>query len=206
MSFPGLALFYGGMVRTKNMLSMLTQVLTIPIRGLRSLVPFLGYSLAFTEGSGFTSPFLGGFSRLFMQGIDPSLRRPLSRLAWASMSSFTSVFFQMTFAAITTALAIGGFAERMKFSAIFPPLDPVADDGYVRIAHSVWFNPGPADLALGNEAALAKSGYRLPVRRSRLHQQQHRWYLAPVLRVLLGALFCWDAASASAKRPWPLTR
>ncbi len=70
MTVPGLALFYGGMVRTKNMLSMLTQVLTIQC--MVCVLWFVyGYSLAFTEGSGWTSPFMGGLSRLFLHGIDP---------------------------------------------------------------------------------------------------------------------------------------
>ncbi len=157
MTVPGLALFYGGMVRTKNMLSMLTQVLTIQC--VVCVLWFVyGYSLAFTEGSGVTSPFLGGFSRIFLAGIDP--KSPATTFSvGAGLDELVYVCFQMTFAAITTALAIGGFAERMKFSAIVLFSILWLTIVYIPIAHSVWFNPGPADLALTNEAALAKSGY-----------------------------------------------
>ncbi|MGO8953812.1 MAG: ammonium transporter [Rhodomicrobium sp.] len=157
MTVPGLALFYGGMVRTKNMLSMLTQVFVIQC--IVCVLWFVyGYSLAFTEGSGFTSPFLGGLSRLFMHGIDP--KSPASTFSvGVGLDELVYVCFQMTFAAITTALAIGGFAERMKFSAIVLFAVLWLTIVYIPIAHSVWFNPGPNDLATANDAALAKSGY-----------------------------------------------
>ncbi len=157
MTVPGLALFYGGMVRTKNMLSTLTQVFAIQC--IVCVLWFVyGYSLAFTEGSGFLSPFLGGVSRLFMHGIDP--KAPASTFSvGVGLDELVYVCFQMTFAAITTALAIGGFAERMKFSAIVLFAVLWCTIVYIPIAHSVWFNPGPNDLATGNAAALAKSGY-----------------------------------------------
>ncbi len=157
MTVPGLALFYGGMVRTKNMLSMLTQVFAIQC--IVCVLWFIyGYSLAFTEGSGFTSPFLGGLSRLFMNGIDP--KAPASTFSiGVGLDELVYVCFQMTFAAITTALAVGGFAERMKFSAVVLFAILWCTIVYIPIAHSVWFNPGPNDLATANEAALAKSGY-----------------------------------------------
>jgi Amt family ammonium transporter len=157
MTVPGLALFYGGMVRTKNMLSMLTQVFAIQC--IVCVLWFVyGYSLAFTEGSGATSPFIGGFSRLFMQGIDP--KSPAATFSvGVGLDELVYVCFQMTFAAITTALAIGGFAERMKFSAVCLFAVLWCTIVYIPIAHSVWFNPGPNDLATANEAALAKSGY-----------------------------------------------
>jgi Amt family ammonium transporter len=157
MTVPGLALFYGGMVRTKNMLSMLTQVLMIQC--IVCVAWFLyGYSLAFTEGSGFTSPFLGGLSRLFMQGIDAKSPGTTFTVG-VGLDELVFVCFQMTFAAITTALAIGGFAERMKFSAVVLFAILWLTIVYIPIAHSVWFNPGPGELATANEAALAKSGY-----------------------------------------------
>ena len=157
MTVPGLALFYGGMVRTKNMLSMLTQILMIQC--LVCVLWFVyGYSLAFTEGSGATSPFVGGLSRLFMSGIDP--KSPASTFSvGVGIDELVYVCFQMTFAAITTALAIGGFAERMKFSAVVLFAILWLTIVYVPIAHSVWFNPGPNDLATNNEAALARSGF-----------------------------------------------
>jgi Amt family ammonium transporter len=157
MTVPGLALFYGGMVRTKNMLSMLTQVFTIQCIVCVAWFVY-GYSLAFTEGSGVTSPFIGGLSRLFMHGIDP--KSPASTFSvGVGLDELVYVCFQMTFAAITTALAIGGFAERMKFSAIVLFAILWLTIVYIPIAHSVWFNPGPNELATANEAALAKSGY-----------------------------------------------
>src|SRR5271165_2435344 len=144
MTVPGLALFYGGMVRTKNMLSMLTQVLTIQC--MVCVLWFVyGYSLAFTEGSGWTSPFLGGLSRLFVHGIDP--KSPAATFSvGVGIDELVYVCFQMTFAAITTALAIGGFAERMKFSAIVLFAVLWCTIVYIPIAHSVWFNPGPNAL------------------------------------------------------------
>ncbi len=157
MTVPGLALFYGGMVRTKNMLSMLTQVLMIQCIVCVAWFVY-GYSLAFTEGSGVTSPFLGGLSRLFMQGIDP--KAPASTFSvGVGLDELVYVCFQMTFAAITTALAIGGFAERMKFSAVVLFAILWLTIVYIPIAHSVWFNPGPNDLAVANEAATARSGF-----------------------------------------------
>jgi ammonium transporter, Amt family len=157
MTVPGLALFYGGMVRTKNMLSMLTQVFAIQC--IVCVLWFVyGYSLAFTEGSGPSSPFIGGLSRLFMHGIDP--KSPASTFSvGVGLDELVYVCFQMTFAAITTALAIGGFAERMKFSAIVLFAILWCTIVYIPIAHSVWFNPGPNDLATANETALARSGY-----------------------------------------------
>jgi ammonium transporter, Amt family len=157
MTVPGLALFYGGMVRTKNMLSMLTQVFAIQC--IVCVLWFVyGYSLAFTEGSGPTSPFIGGLSRLFMRGIDSNTLGSTYTVG-VGIHELVYVCFQMTFAAITTALAIGGFAERMKFSAIVLFAVLWCTIVYIPIAHSVWFNPGPNDLAVDNAAALARSGY-----------------------------------------------
>ncbi len=157
MTVPGLALFYGGMVRTKNMLSMLTQVFAIQCIVCVAWFVY-GYSLAFTEGSGVTSPFLGGLSRLFMHGIDP--KSPASTFSvGVGIDELVYVCFQMTLAAITTALAIGGFAERMKFSSIVLFAVLWLTIVYIPIAHSVWFNPGPNDLATDNAGALARSGY-----------------------------------------------
>ena len=166
MTVPGLALFYGGMVRTKNMLSTLTQVFMIQC--MVCVLWFVyGYSIAFTEGSGVTSPFLGGFSRLFMSGIlsygpdgnSPTLTPGSTFSVGVGIHELVFVCFQMTFAAITTALAIGGFAERMKFSAIVLFSILWLTIVYLPIAHSVWFNPGANDLALDNAGALARSGF-----------------------------------------------
>jgi Amt family ammonium transporter len=147
MVVPGLALFYGGMVRTKNMLSMITQVLAILC--IVCVVWFLwGYSLAFTEGSGATAPFFGGFSKLFLAGVTvDSLVESFT--VGAGIHELIFICFQMTFASITTALAIGGFAERTKFSAVvlFAILWPTLV--YFPMAHMVWFWPGPSGIATG---------------------------------------------------------
>ena len=157
MTVPGLALFYGGMVRTKNMLSMLTQVLMIQCIVCVAWFVY-GYSLAFTEGHGFFSGFIGSFDRLFMHGIDP--KAPAATFSvGVGIDELVYVCFQMTFAAITTALAIGGFAERMKFSAVVLFAILWLTIVYIPIAHSVWFNPGPNDLATANDAAMARSGF-----------------------------------------------
>jgi Amt family ammonium transporter len=158
MTVPGLALFYGGMVRTKNMLSMLTQVMAIQCIVCVAWFVY-GYSLAFTEGSGATSPFIGGFSRLFLSGLNSDKAVTATFSVGVGIHELVYVCFQMTFAAITTALAIGGFAERMKFSSIVLFSILWLTIVYIPIAHSVWFNPGPNDLATANEAALARSGY-----------------------------------------------
>jgi ammonium transporter, Amt family len=115
MSVPGLALFYGGLVRSKNMLSVLTQVFAIVcLVGL--LWVFFGYSLAFTNGGGL-NPFVGGFSKAFLRGITPeSTSATFSN--GVVIPEYVYVCFQMTFAMITPALIVGAFAERMRFSAL----------------------------------------------------------------------------------------
>ena len=112
MVIPGLALFYGGLVRSKNMLSVLMQTFVVfSLMGV--LWAIYGYSVAFTGGS----PFYGGFSKLFLSGITPdSVGATFSK--GVVIPEFIFVAFQLTFAAITPALIIGAFAERMKFSAV----------------------------------------------------------------------------------------
>jgi Amt family ammonium transporter len=146
MTVPGLALFYGGMVRAKNMLSILTQVLMI--QSVVCVVWFLwGYSMAFTDGPGALAPFVGGFSKLFLKGVEIPSKVETFTLG-VGIHELIYICFQMTFAAITTALAIGGFAERMKFPAIllFAILWPTIV--YFPIAHMVWFWPGPSGVAV----------------------------------------------------------
>jgi Amt family ammonium transporter len=155
MTVPGLALFYGGMVRSKNMLSMVTQVLAIQC--IVCVVWFLwGYSMAFTEGYGALAPFFGGFSKAFLSGISISGLVETFTLG-VGIHELVFVCFQMTFAAITTALAIGGFAERAKFSAIvlFSIIWPTVV--YFPMAHMVWFWPGPSGIATG--AATDTAGF-----------------------------------------------
>jgi len=144
MIVPGLALFYGGLVRTKNMLSMLMQTSTVCVIGMMAWLLW-GYSLAFTSG-GSHDLFLGGFDRLFMKGVTPA-----SNVATFSTGIYIPelvyVCFQMTFACITACLVLGGVAERMKFAAcvIFAVLWPLLS--YYPIAHMVWWWPGPDAIA-----------------------------------------------------------
>ena len=137
MTIPGLALFYGGMVRSKNMLSVLMQVFyTVCI--VIILWALYGYSLAFTGGS----DFIGGFSKAFLIGVTPDSKAATFSVD-ANISELVYVCFQMTFAAITPALIVGAFAERMKFSAValFIPLWVTLI--YFPIAHMVWYWAGP---------------------------------------------------------------
>jgi Amt family ammonium transporter len=129
MTIPGLALFYGGLARSKNMLSVLMQVFVI-----FSLITILwsiyGYSLTFSgEGS-----FFGGFERLFLSGITAST---LSS-ALPTIPEFVFVIFQATFAAITVALIVGSFAERMKFAAVLVFAVIWFTFSYIPVAHMVW--------------------------------------------------------------------
>src|SRR5881227_2181889 len=137
MTIPGLALFYGGLVRSKNMLSVLMQVFyTVCI--VTIIWALYGYSLAFTGGS----DFIGGFSKAFLMGVTPDSKAATFSVD-ANISELVYVCFQMTFAAITPALIVGAFAERMKFSAValFIPLWVTLI--YFPIAHMVWYWAGP---------------------------------------------------------------
>jgi Amt family ammonium transporter len=142
MSVPALALFYGGMVRAKNMLSVLMQVLVT-----FSLVTVLwciyGYSLAFTEGNA----YFGGFDRLFLGGTFDSAKGEFAMAATFSkgvvIPELLFVAFQATFAAITCCLILGAFAERIKFSAVLIFVTLWLTFAYAPIAHMVWFWMGP---------------------------------------------------------------
>ncbi|MGQ0672863.1 MAG: ammonium transporter [Hyphomicrobium sp.] len=149
MTVPGLALFYGGMVRTKNMLSMLMQVFTITC-----LVAIIwltyGYSMAFTNGGGLND-FVGGFSKVFLAGVTPSsIAATFSNGVYIPEYAF--IAFQMTFACITPALIVGAFAERMKFSAVLLFVTLWVTFIYFPVAHMVWYWGGPDIMA---EAAKA---------------------------------------------------
>ena len=162
MSVPGLALFYGGLVRTKNMLSVLTQVVTIVC-----LVGVIwvcwGYSEAFAAGP---TPFFGNpFTKLFLHGVDAN-----SQAATFSngvyIPELTYVLFQMTFAMITPALIIGSFAERVRFSPLMLFVALWVTLVYFPIAHMVWYWEGPDALAQAAikggaalDAANADAGY-----------------------------------------------
>lgn len=159
MSIPGLALFYGGLVRSKNMLSVLMQVF-VTFSLITVLWVVYGYSLAFTEGNA----FIGGFDRLFLKGVfDPATG------AFAMGATFSKgvvipeivfVAFQATFAAITCGLIVGAFAERVKFSAVLLFMVLWFTFSYTPIAHMVWYWMGP-DAYTGPEvveAINAKAG------------------------------------------------
>src|SRR5512135_3932777 len=152
MSIPGLALFYGGLVRSKNMLSMLMQVFSI-FALITVLWAVYGYSLAFTEGNA----FIGGFDRLFLKGIFNPLDGSVANAATFSkgvvIPEFVFVAFQATFAAITVALTVGAFAERMKFSAVLLFSALWFTFAYLPMAHMVWFWTGPD--AIKDAATLA---------------------------------------------------
>jgi ammonium transporter, Amt family len=155
MTIPGLALFYGGMVRTKNMLSVLMQVFAT-FSLLAILWAIYGYSIAFTQGGA----FFGGFDRLFLKGVTTdSVVATFSK--GVMIPEYVYIVFQLTFAAITPALIIGAFAERVKFSAILWFMVIWFTFSYLPIAHMVWFWAGPDAYtdAKAAEAANAIAGF-----------------------------------------------
>ncbi|MBL1265446.1 ammonium transporter [Methylomicrobium sp. RS1] len=155
MVIPGLALFYGGMVRAKNMLSILMQVFVI-FSLMAVLWAIYGYSVAFTEGNA----FFGGFSKMFLIGITPdSLAATFSKGVY--VPEFIYVAFQLTFSAITPALIIGALAERVKFSAVLLFVFLWFSFAYLPMAHMVWFWAGPDAYtdAKAAEAAGATAGF-----------------------------------------------
>ena len=160
MAVPGLALFYGGLVRSKNMLSVLMQVMVT-----FSLIVVLwfiyGYSIAFTEGGA----FFGGFDRVMMKGIWDNAAGTFAPAATFSKGVYIPeiVFaaFQASFAAITCTLIVGSFAERMKFSAVLLFCALWFTFSYAPIAHMVWFWMGPDAYASKEvvDAMNAKGGF-----------------------------------------------
>ena len=154
MIIPGLALFYGGLVRTKNMLSMLMQVSAVTVIGMIAWVLY-GYSFAFTDGGGLDS-FVGGTARFLLKDVTPA-----SNLGTFStgvvIPEYVFIAFQMTFACITAALVLGGVAERMKFVAVcvFAVLWPLLV--YYPMAHMVWWWAGP-DTVAANPTAPIQAG------------------------------------------------
>jgi Amt family ammonium transporter len=137
MSVPALALFYGGLVRTKNMLSVLMQVFMIV--SIASLVWVCwGYTMAFTSGG----PFMGGFSKAFLMGVDgTTFAATFTNNVY--LPEYTFVIFQMTFACITPALIVGAFAERIKFTPLMIFVVAWLTVVYFPIAHMVWYWAGP---------------------------------------------------------------
>jgi len=160
MTVPGLALFYGGLVRSKNMLSVLMQVM-VTFSLIVVLWCIYGYSLAFTEGNA----FIGGFDRLFMKGLfDPAA----GTFAMAATFSKGVVIpellfaaFQATFAGITCCLIVGAFAERIKFSAVLLFSALWFTFSYAPVAHMVWYWMGPDAYSAADvvDAMNAKAGF-----------------------------------------------
>ena len=159
MTVPGLALFYGGLVRSKNMLSVLMQVM-VTFSLIVVLWAIYGYSLAFTEGNS----FIGGFDRLFLKGVFDPMKGEFANAATFSkgvvIPELLFAAFQATFAGITCCLIVGAFAERIKFSAVLLFSALWFTFSYAPIAHMVWFWMGP-DAYTGKEvvdAMNAKAG------------------------------------------------
>ncbi len=151
MVIPGLALFYGGMVRAKNMLSVLMQVFVI-FSLMAILWAIYGYSIAFTEGNA----FFGGFSKMFLSGITPdSLAATFSKGVY--VPEYIYVAFQLTFACITPALIIGAFAERVKFSAVLLFTVLWFTFSYLPMAHMVWYWTGPDAYTDASAAQVASA-------------------------------------------------
>jgi len=144
MIVPGLALFYGGLVRTKNMLSVLTQVFAIVAVVCLIWVTY-GYSLAFSYG-GSMDQYVGGLSKMFLAGVDATTLVPtFTNGVW--LPELTFIAFQMTFACITPALIVGAFAERIKFSSLMVFVVLWVTFIYFPMAHMVWWWGGPDFLA-----------------------------------------------------------
>ena len=142
MTVPGLALFYGGLVRSKNILSVLMQVL-VTFSLIVVLWALYGYSLAFTEGNA----FIGGLDRLFMRGLFDPVKGEFAMAATFSKGVYIPELlfaaFQATFAGITCCLIVGAFAERIKFSAALMFAALWFTFSYAPMAHMVWFWMGP---------------------------------------------------------------
>jgi Amt family ammonium transporter len=154
MTIPGLALFYAGLVRAKNVVSMLMQVTAI-VCMVAIIWVIYGYSLAFTGGP--LNSFFGGFSKAFLMGITPdSVGATFSN--GVVIPELVFVCFQMTFACITPALIVGGFAERMKFSALLLFIALWVTFVYFPMAHMVWYWAGPDALADAAKAVAEASG------------------------------------------------
>jgi Amt family ammonium transporter len=149
MTIPGLALFYGGLVRAKNMLSVLMHVFyTVCIVGI--IWVLYGYSLTFTGGSA----FIGGFSKAFLAGITPDSNAGTFTVD-SNVSELIYICFQMTFAMITPALIVGAFAERMKFAALALFIPLWVTFIYFPMAHMVWYWAGPDTIDAAAKALAA---------------------------------------------------
>ncbi|RYY02900.1 MAG: ammonium transporter [Gammaproteobacteria bacterium] len=160
MVLPGLALFYGGMVRAKNVLSLSMQIF-VTFCLISILWSIYGYSFAFTQGS---TPFIGGFDRLFLKDMLDAAGNLTPAATFSKgiyIPEYLYAAFQMTFAALTPCLIVGAFAERMKFSAVLLFMVLWFTFAYLPIAHMVWFWSGPDAYTTKEaaDAATAGAGY-----------------------------------------------
>lgn len=159
MVLPGLALFYGGMVRAKNVLSLGMQIF-VTFCLISILWAIYGYSLAFTAG-GSLGEFIGGFDRLFLKGMLDDAGNLTAAATFSKgiyIPEYLYAVFQMTFAALTPCLIVGAFAERMKFSAVLLFMVLWFTFAYLPIAHMVWFWAGPDAYTTAEAAAAATAG------------------------------------------------
>jgi Amt family ammonium transporter len=155
MTIPGLALFYCGLVRTKNAISMLMQVFVI-VCIVITIWMLYGYSLAFTNG-GTHNDWVGGLSKVFLRGVTTS-SEAVTFSTGVHVPEYAYIWFQMTFAAITPALIVGAFAERMKFSALILFMVLWVTFVYFPIAHMVWYWAGPDAISEAGRAVAEATG------------------------------------------------
>ena len=156
MALPGLALFYGGMVRSKNVLSVSMQVF-VTFSLIAVLWCIYGYSVAFSSGNA----FFGGFDRMFLAGMLDAAGNPTPAATFSKgvyLPEYLYAAFQMTFAAITPCLIVGAFAERMKFSAILAFMVLWFSFAYLPVAHMVWYWAGPDAYTTAEAATAATAG------------------------------------------------
>jgi Amt family ammonium transporter len=165
MTIPGLALFYCGLVRTKNSIAMLMQVFVI-VCIVCVIWMLYGYSLSFTNGGAYND-WIGGFSKAFLAGITAN-----SEAATFSngvyVPEYAYIWFQMTFAAITPALIVGAFAERMRFSALILFMILWVTFVYFPIAHMVWYWAGPDAIAAAARGVAEATGEAKTVAQAQL--------------------------------------
>jgi Amt family ammonium transporter len=200
MTVPGVALFYGGLLRSKNVLSMLTQVI-VTFALVCVLWMLYGYSVAFSEGNA----FFGGFSNVMLKGIT------LTSVS-GTFAQFIHVAFQCSFAAITVALVVGGIAERVRFSAVLIFTVIWLTFSYLPIAHMVWANgflaaDGALDFAGGtvvhiNAASAGLVGAYLLGKRAGFGKEAFKPHNLPMVftgaSILYVGWFGFNAGSASA--------
>ncbi len=168
MTIPGLALFYGGLVRTKNMLSMLTQVFFITAMVMLIWVAY-GYSLAFTNGGAYND-YIGGFSKIGLRGVDATtMAATFSNGVY--IPEYVFIMFQMTFACITPALIVGATAERVRFPALVVFVFLWVTFIYLPMAHMVWYWGGPdawakaaTDFAAATDKVAGQAAYDLALK------------------------------------------